>query len=96
MDYRVATDCQKLEAARRSSSHPEKFVKILGNYDGKAPRDADLVARQVEYFLRKYPDYGSALYLYEQLSEEQIKALRAGPFKEDAVPTWEVPKLQNK
>jgi hypothetical protein len=28
------------------------------------------------------------LHSYSMLSDDQIAALRAGPFKEDAVPSW--------
>jgi len=36
----------------------------------------------------QYPDRGAALYVYNYLSDAQVKSLRDGPFKEDAVPYW--------
>ncbi|NCO32464.1 MAG: family 10 glycosylhydrolase, partial [Armatimonadetes bacterium] len=93
MDYGRVPNINVLERVRLVSSHPERFAKVLGNYErreGRAvPREPELVARQMEYFLRKFPGRGIGLYIYSMLSEEQIQALQAGPFKEAAVASWE-------
>lgn len=93
MAYDPSPDLAQLKNVRRSSPFPERFTMLPGNYggtvDGKViPREADLVMRQVDYFLRKFPDAGIGVYLYSMLSWEQSVALREGPFKEGAVPYW--------
>ena len=50
------------------------------------PRPGRLVARLVDYSLRKYPAWGTALYFVPYLNDEQTRALRAGPFRENALP----------
>lgn len=93
MDYARRPNISKMEQVRAASSRPECFAKVLGNYEPRVgrvdARGADLVVRQVEYFLRKFPERGIGLYLYGRLSEDQVRALRAGPFKENAVASWD-------
>lgn len=90
MDYGWRPDFRKFEDAANATACPEKFVLMLGLYDTEGrksfPRNAEQVARLTDYSLRKYPDYGIAFFDYSHLSNEQVKALRDGPFKEDAVP----------
>ena len=52
------------------------------------PRDGELVADQISYCRRKWPENGVGLCLYSMLDDAQINALRTGPFAEDAVPHW--------
>jgi len=78
---------------REAIDRPEAIVDLPGNYErtkqGKViAREGKLVAEQISYCQRKWPGNGVGLYLYSLLSEEQIEALRAGPFREDAVPRW--------
>jgi hypothetical protein len=95
MDYEWDPSFVKFEKVRAASSTPGRFALMLGNYDrieGKATyRKAEQVAALVDYSLRKFPGSGIAIYLYSRLGDEQIAALRAGPFKENAVPSWKVP-----
>ena len=42
----------------------------------------------MDYAVKKYPNRGVAIFDYCYLTEDQVKALRAGPFAEDAVPFW--------
>ncbi|MBU0610310.1 MAG: family 10 glycosylhydrolase [Armatimonadetes bacterium] len=95
MDYGWRPSFYKYEAARATSVAPERMVLMLGNYEhdetGKVvSRNAEQVARLVDYALRKYPTNGVALYWYGSLDEAQIEALRQGPFKEAAVASWVV------
>lgn len=87
-DYSTAPDVARLAIVRRSSPYPGRFSRMLGNYDVRnntaVSRDPDLVMRQVDYFLRKFPERGVGFYLYSMLSDEQISALRSGPFQEPA------------
>lgn len=92
MAYAPSPDLTRLNQVRQSSLHPHRFAVLGGNYDS-APgiavsRPPDLLVRQIDYFLRKYPEGGVGLYLYNQLSEAQVAALRNGPFREPAVPYW--------
>jgi hypothetical protein len=91
MDYTWRPDFRAYEAAAKSAPSPQRCVQMLGNYDtekGKVfPRNAQQVARIIDYARTKYPR-GIALYVYDYLADDQVKALREGPFKEDAVPDW--------
>lgn len=92
MDYSWRPDFQKYEEAAKGSGLPRQCVPLLGTYDTEGrksfPRNAEQVARLTDYSLKKYPDFGIAFFDYSSLSDEQVKALRGGPFKEDAVPGW--------
>lgn len=95
MDYSWRPSFFKFDEARATSVAPEQMVLMLGNYDkdetGKVvSRNAEQVARLVDYALLKYPANGVALYWYGSLDEAQIKALRSGPFREAAVTSWTV------
>jgi len=93
MDYGRDLNFAAVDAARAALDHPEAIVDLPGNYERTdkgqvVPREGKLVADQISYCQRKWPGNGVGLYLYSMLSDEQIEALRAGPFKEDAVPHW--------
>lgn len=93
-DYSNAPDVARLAAVRRNSPYPERFTRMLGDYDERFgtvfSRDPALVLKQVDYFLRKFPERGASLYLYSMLSDEQIAALRAGPFHQNALPFFNI------
>ena len=93
MDYNQHLHHEAFDAVRGASSRPTAFVELPGNYErneqGKVvPRGGKLVADHISYCQRKWPGSGVGLYLYSMLSDEQIAALRAGPFEEDAVAHW--------
>ena len=92
MDYGWRPDFEKFEEASKGCGLPRQCVLMLGLYDteGKKsfPRNAEQVARLTEYALKKFPERGIGFFDYSSLSDEQVKALREGPFKEDAVPCW--------
>ena len=93
MDYGQHLRFRDLDAARAALDRPAAIVDLPGNYErtdeGKVvPRAGKLVAEQISYCQRKWPGNGVGLYLYSMLSDEQIEALRAGPFRDDAVPHW--------
>jgi hypothetical protein len=92
MDYFKQLGTTRFDVGRKESLFPEGYVFIVGNYEhaGKVvPREAELVAKLIDYCRRKYNDgNGVATYIYSMLSDEQIKALRAGPFKELSKPSW--------
>jgi len=93
MDYGRELSWLRMDTVRAATEHPEAFVTLCGNYErtetGKViPREGELVAQHIGYCRRKWPGNGVGLYLWSMLSDEQIEALRAGPFAEDAVPRW--------
>lgn len=93
MDYGQILSYARLDAARQATRRPAAIVNLCGNYEvsrtGKVvPREAKLVADQISFCQRRWPGNGVGLYIYSMLSDEQIAALRAGPFQEDAVPHW--------
>jgi len=92
MAYGWRPDFAALERIARSTSCPERFAVMLGDRDqegGKAfPRNPKQFVRLMDYAQRKFPACGIAVWDYVFLSDEQIEALRSGPFKEPAVPHW--------
>jgi len=93
MDYGRELSWQRMDRVRAASDQPEAFVTLCGNYERTEtghviPRDGEHVAKLMGYCRRKWPGNGSALYIWSMLSDEQIEALRAGPYAEDAVPRW--------
>jgi hypothetical protein len=98
MDYNRTPNTSVTQFVRQTSQHPERFTKILGNYDRVpdgsggwtfTPRPGSMLAKQTEYFLRKFPGRaGIALYMFGYLNDnsDQIDALRSGPFQENAIP----------
>lgn len=93
MDYGKRLGVEMLDKARKDSQRPYGFIPGLGNYDwvdGKClPRDAEILARLADYCRRKYNDgNGIGTYFWSKLDEAQSTALRNGPFKEFAIPSW--------
>src|SRR3569623_1842041 len=90
MDYGRDIDAAGTDAIRKQISVPERLITLFSNYDHRedSPREGALIAAYVEYAQRKWPGSGAAFYIYARMSDEQIHALRAGPFKEVARPYW--------
>lgn len=93
MDYRRDIDVSGIEAVRKQPSVGERLAILFGNYDQregqpKMPREGALVSAYVEYAQRKWPGNGIAYYIYESMSDDQVRALRTGPFREEARPYW--------
>lgn len=94
MDYGQFLSHERLTAARKALPRPAALVDLVGNYERTeqgqvVPRDGKLVADLISFCQRRWPGNGVGLYLYSMLSDQQIAALRAGPFRDDAVPCWE-------
>lgn len=98
MDYRETIDYEGLDVVRRDLHEPERLVVLFGNYDRVSatapaiPRLGDLVAKYAIYAQHKWPSRAVAFYLYGQMNNDQLAALRDGPFKEPAVPSWSQPR----
>lgn len=93
MDYGRRLCWQKADALRAALDQPAAYVTIVGNYERTlkrkvVPREGRLVADLIGFCQRRSLGNGVALYLLSMLDDEQIEALRAGPFKEHAVPSW--------
>ena len=94
MEYRDTIDEERLDAVRRDLSKPERLAVIFANYDlvsrgGSAvPRRGELVAKFADFAQRKWPSRTVAFILFWQMSDDQVAALRNGPFQEPAVPSW--------
>ncbi len=93
MDYGRELSWQRMDAVRAASDHAEAYVTLCGNYErteeGRVvARAGEHVAKLIDYCRRRWPGNGVGLYLWSLLTDEQIDALRAGPFTEDARPHW--------
>lgn len=98
MDYAPLEKQRKqlLEKAHNSLTISGKLILMVANYERSLllknrvwPRDVEEVVKLVEYS-QKYGQgkNGTALYEYRFLTDEQIEALRTGPFRLDAIPSW--------
>jgi len=92
MDYRNVPDYEYHNYIISKFKEPRKLILLLGNYnkvfDGSnEPRDPERVAMLIRDARNRWP-HGVGLYLYQLLTEEQIRMISNGPFKEQAVPYW--------
>lgn len=94
MDYRETIDYEQINAVRRNLHRPERLIVLFGNYDRRSatapavPRPGILVAKYASYAQHQWPSSGVGFYIYGQMTDEQIAALRGGPFKDVAIPAW--------
>ncbi len=94
MDYRETIDYETINAVRKDLRRPERLIVLFGNYDRLSttalvvPRKGTLVAKYASYAQHQWPSSGVGFYIYGQMTDEQAAALRAGPFKDDAIPSW--------
>ncbi|NOY82415.1 MAG: family 10 glycosylhydrolase [Kiritimatiellaeota bacterium] len=93
MDYGTQLAWHKYDAIRKLLHRPSALVVLCGNYErlpngAVGPRDGEIVAKLIAFCQRKFPGNGVALYWLGSLDDAQIRALRAGPFKEPARPFW--------
>ena len=92
MDYHVLPDYEYLNYIISRFTEPQKLIQLLGNYEVNfpeiiEPRDPELIAKSIEYTLSRWP-HGVGLYLYQLLTEDQVRVISGGPFKERAKPYW--------
>ena len=91
MCYSRRLAVRRMDRVRAESKNPAGHVFLVGNYDRRGGKlvPRELLPRLIDYCRRKYNDgNGVAVYIYSLLNDEQVKALRAGPFKELARPHW--------
>jgi uncharacterized lipoprotein YddW (UPF0748 family) len=94
MDYREIIDHEAISKVRQDLRNPDGLIVLFGNYDRLSskspamPRSGILVSKYASYAQRRWPSSGVAFYLYGQMSDEQVAALREGAFRDPAVPAW--------
>jgi hypothetical protein len=80
MDYAKKIDSASTEAVRARMTHPDRLTIVAGNYDlvpeGALPRSGQWLVDTVQEIGVRWPRTGAAVYLYNQLSDEQIEALK--------------------
>lgn len=95
-DYRPVLDVMAINETRAQMKNPHAFAIMMGNFEtdsnkGKGngyPRDARTVSQLVEQARHHWPGVPLGIYLYNQLSDEQIEALALGPFNQTVAPDW--------
>lgn len=92
MDYRERVDYETIDKVRADLKSPDRLIVSFGNYDKRdhrvVRRSGERVNRYMEFARRKWPGSGAALYLYGQLSDEQVEALARGAFTQPSIPAW--------
>lgn len=92
MDYAKRINPESIDEKIHLLENKTRFVEIFGNYDtvnGTAiSRKGELIADLAAFAQRKWTKHGVAFYIYNMMDDEQIHALRSGPFQESAVTNW--------
>ncbi|SPP62991.1 glycoside hydrolase family 10 protein [Nitrospira lenta] len=80
MDYDKSINGPGTEAVRSRLKNPDRLTIIAGNYDlvqdGALPRSGRWLLDTFHGIASRWPQSGVALYLYNQLSDEQVEALK--------------------
>ena len=80
MDYDKSINGAGTEAVRSRLNNPDRLTIIAGNYDlvreGALPRSGRWLVDTLQGIASRWPQSGVALYLYNQLSDEQVEALK--------------------
>lgn len=89
MDYYRTIDMALTDSVRTRLREPDAITLLIANVtdhtelrpgQSHAPRDGRWLAETVSMIQRRWPDTGVGVYLYTMLSDEQVRALRSGPF----------------
>lgn len=90
MDYYRAIDVSLTESLRGKLDNPDALTVLISNVSNAeemAPgqaifsRDGRWLADTIAMIRQRWPGTGNAVYLYSMLTDEQIAALKQGPFK---------------
>lgn len=80
MDYAKTIDVASTESVRKRLKNPDSLMILAGNYDlitdGAQPRSGPWIVETLKDISRRWPRSGAAVYLYNQLSDEQVAALK--------------------
>ena len=94
MHYPDDPNWSEIRKLQRTMKRPGAYVVLCGNYDSIGPKrvsvssDPAKVASLISQSRQIGQDNGVGLYLYSLLNDEQIEALRSGPFRSPAKPRW--------
>jgi uncharacterized lipoprotein YddW (UPF0748 family) len=79
MDYSPTIDIASTNAVRRRLNSPDAVTVLIGNYDlipaGAQPRSGRWLVETLSDIALRWPRSGAAVYLYNQLSDDQAAAL---------------------
>jgi len=89
MDYYLKIDVGLTDSIRKQLRRPDALSVLISNISHEErepdqphfPRPGKWVADTVSLVRQKWPNTGTAIYFYKSLSDEQIAALKAGPFR---------------
>ena len=80
MDYERTIDSASTEVVRKRLKNPDSLTVIVGNYDlvqdGAVPRSGRWLVDTMQGVVARWPRSGVAVYLYNQLSDEQREVLK--------------------
>lgn len=80
MDYAKTIDSASTEVVRKRLKNPDSLTIIVGNYDlvpeGAVPRSGRWLVDTMQEIVVRWPRSGVAVYLHNQLSDEQRDALK--------------------
>ncbi len=94
MRYPAEPNWEEMRAVQKSMKRPEAYAVLVGNYDLVGAHQISVssagsrVAAQIVRSRQVAPGNGVGVYLYSLLNDEQINALRSGPFHTPATPKW--------
>jgi hypothetical protein len=89
MDYRPSIDFAAMDTVRSRMANPEALALLISNmaHGTDLPpqqkpfaRSGRWLADTIATVFKRYPETGIAVYFYKYLSDEQLNALRTGPF----------------
>lgn len=79
MDYAPSIDIASTDEVRRRLHNPDGMTVLIGNYDlvpaGAQPRSGRWLVETLTDVATRWPHSGTAVYLYNQLSDDQVVAL---------------------
>ena len=90
MDYHPTIDVEATDAVRSQMANPKALTLLISNmaHGADLPANQKPFARSGQWLADtiatisvRWPDTGIAVYFYKYLSDEQIAALRTGPFR---------------
>ena len=94
MDYRKRFDDNAINAVRADLVDPRKLYPLFGNYDRidnrAVSREGELIEKYVEFVRCKWPGSGVAFYIFNMLSDDQIRVLRKKVYFENSLTNWPV------
>jgi uncharacterized lipoprotein YddW (UPF0748 family) len=91
MDYSRSINVASMDATRRELNNPDSQGLLISNMSNPAEmlpgqkhfaRDGKWLADTISMILKRWPETGIALYFSKYLTDEQIAALKDGPFRQ--------------